>query len=318
MMAVPLTLACVDYLDRTRPILDGSVSVPGVALACTALPPRELSVRWAEFDVAEAIVPLYLQQHARGDAEFVAIPVFPYRGYFLGNVIVHASAGISRPDDLNGKRVGTAGLHLSGTLWTRGILADHFGVRDASIHWYASGPPRVELRPDVRVTVVPPQRSLSDLLERGEIDAWLGSTRPECFERGAPTVRRLFPDYRAVEQAYARRTGLLPMLHVMLLRRSRYERDRWLPRALHELFVQARAVGRARLAPYGVPAIGLPWLLADLEELPRLFGPGDWYRDGLAANRAALCTLAGYAAAQGLTADPVDVDGLFAEETRDT
>jgi 4,5-dihydroxyphthalate decarboxylase len=260
---------------------------------------------------------VYLQQLARGEAQYVGIPVFPYRAFFLGNVVVNVGAGIERPEDLNGKRVGTTGFHLAGTLWLRGILEEHFGVRGASIHWFTSGQPRVKLPPEMRVEVIPPDRSLSAMLEAGEIDAWLGSSRPECFEHGAPTVRRLFPDYRAVEQEYARRTGHFPILHVVLLRRELYERDRWLARGLYDLFTQARQVGLARLAPDGVPSCGLPWLAADLEELPRLFG-GDWYRYGLAANRDVLATMARYMAAQGLTPEAVEVDRLFAEETLDT
>ena len=130
-------------------------------------------------------------------------------------------------------------------------------------------------------------------------------------------MRRLFPNYREVEQEYARRTHHFPILHVVLLRRELYERDRWLARALYDLFTQARQVGLARLAPDGVPSCGLPWLAADLEELPRLFD-GDWYRYGLAANRDVLTTMARYMASQGLTPEPVDVDRLFAEETLDT
>jgi 4,5-dihydroxyphthalate decarboxylase len=311
---VALTLACVDYLDRTRPIIDRQAETPDLDLTCISLPPRELGSRWAEFDVAETIVPVYMALRSRGDNHFVGIPVFPYRAFFLGNIIVNASAGIERPEDLAGKRVGTSGLHLAGTLWLRGILEDTYGVKGSQLHWFTSGKPRIELPPDMRVEVVPPERTLSDMLDQGEIDAWIGSSRPECFERRSPRVRRLFPNYRQVEEDYARRTGFFPILHMILVRRALYEEHPWIAERLFQVFQQARQIGLTRLTTEGVPTVGLPWLSHDLEELPTIFG-GDWYRYGFEANREILTTMARYAADQGVTPRRVDVAELFAAET---
>src|SRR5579884_2363573 len=309
MANVELTLACVDYLDRTSPLIDGTVEVPGVDLIAVPLKPLELTARFAEFDVAEVILPVYMALHARGDQRFVGLPVFPYRAFFLSNVTVNVDAGIERPADLAGKRVGTFGLQLAGTLWSRGLLADEYGLRGSQVHWYCALPPPAE-RPDTRVEVVPPGRSLSEMLERGEIDAWLGPTRPECFEQSSPRVRRLFPAYRAVEEDYARRTGIFPIIHGIALRRERYERHPWLAGALFQAFQRAREIGATRLANDGLYAVGLPWIRPDLEALARLFG-GDWYPYGVEPNRRVLETMARYAAEQGLTPRPLTVDELF-------
>jgi 4,5-dihydroxyphthalate decarboxylase len=316
MVEVALTLGCIDYFDRTRPIIAGQVTVPGVDVTCVPLAPLDLAARWAEFDVTEIIVPVYMQEHARGNSRFIAIPVFPYRAFFLGNVIANVAAGIERPEDLNGKRVGTPGFHLAGTLWLRGILAEHFGVQDESIHWFASGQPQIQVPPTMSVEIIPPDRTLSDMLDRGEIDAWIGSLRPDCFNRGSPNVRRLLPNYRQAEEEYARRTGVFPILHTVAVRRELYEQHRWIAASLFELFQRARQEGLAQLAPHGVPSCGLPWLAYELEELPKIFG-GDWYRYGFQANHAVLATMARYAAQQGLTPAAVDVASLFAEETLD-
>ena len=312
---VAATLACVDFFDRTRPVLDGSVETPGLDLTRVPLPPKELAVRWSEFDVAEVIVPIFMSRLAHGDDSYVGIPVFPYRAYFFSNVIVHADSGIERPADLIGRRVGTPGLHLAGTVWTRGILQDEYDVQGSQVHWVTPGPLRVTVPPEMPLEIISAERSLSDLLECGEIDAWLGSNTPACFERGSPRVRRLFPDYRAAEEAYARRTRCFPIIHMIALRRALYERDPWLATTLVQIFERAKAVGLARLVNDAVFACRLPWLRHDLEELPRLFG-GDWYPYGFESNRDVLATLARYAAEQGLTPAPIDVAGLFAPETR--
>src|SRR5919199_754200 len=106
----------------------------------------------AEFDVAEVILPVYMALHARGDERFVGLPVFPYRAFFLSNVLVNVDAGIERPEDLAGKRVGTIGLQLAGTLWSRGMLADEYGVQGSRIHWHCALRPPTE-QPDTRVDV---------------------------------------------------------------------------------------------------------------------------------------------------------------------
>ena len=93
MSNVAATLACVDFFDRTRPLLDGSVETPGLDLTLVPLPPKELTVRWSEFDIAEVIVPIYMSRLAHGDDDYVGIPVFPYRAYFFSNVWYSRTTG---------------------------------------------------------------------------------------------------------------------------------------------------------------------------------------------------------------------------------
>jgi 4,5-dihydroxyphthalate decarboxylase len=320
---VPLTLGCIDYLDRTRPIFDGLVETPGIDLTAVPLRPPDLFGRLGEFDVHELSLAAHLALPFLGDDRFVGLPVFPYRSFLAGNVVVNSASGIERPADLAGKRVGTPGLHLAGTIWSRGFLSDEYKVRDSDVQWVTSlalfGPvserlARSMLAPELAVEDVPTDRSLSDMLERGEIDAWVGPSLPACFERGSPAVRRLFPDYRAVEEDYARRSRIFPILHTLILRRELYERHRWIAGTLLQVFERARQLGSARLVNDGVYACALPWLRHDLETLPALFG-GDWYRNGFRANREVLATAARYAAEQHLTPQPVDVSTAFAAET---
>jgi 4,5-dihydroxyphthalate decarboxylase len=275
-----------------------------------------MAQRWTEFDVAEAIVPVYLARRAQGDDSYVGVPVFPYRAFFFANLIVHRDSGIEQPADLMGRRVATPSLHLAGTVWTRGLLQDEYGVDGTRIAWVQGGPLRQAVPPGMQVEQVASEQALSDLLDRGEVAAWLGSNTPACFEQGSPNVRRLFADYRRVEEDYARRTRALPIIHTIVVRRALYERHPWIARTLLDAFTRAREVGLARLRNHGVFACGLPWLRDDLETLPRLFD-GDPFRYGLAPNRAVLATLARYCAEQGLIPAPLAVDELFAREVRE-
>jgi 4,5-dihydroxyphthalate decarboxylase len=314
MSKVRLSLGLVDYYDRTRPVIDGKVETPDIDLTCVPLPPKVLGTRYAEFDVAEVAVTAYFALRSAGDKRFVGLPVFPYRGFTFGNTVVNSASKIERPEDLVGKRVGT-GLQLAGTMWARGFLSDNYGVGNSQLIFFVANRPTVNLPVDTKVEVIPAGRTLSDMLDQGEIDAWMGSSLPECFERGSPRVRRLFQDYRTVEENYARRTRFFPILHMIVLRREIYEQHRWVATDLFEIFQRAKQIGAGWLRNEGNFACALPWLRHDLEELPKIFN-GDWYPYGFEANREILSTMVRYAAEQGITREPLDIEELFVPEAR--
>lgn len=326
MANLPLSLACIDFVDRTRALFDGQVQVPGVDLTCVPLQPTDVFTRvprFAEFDVGEVSMAVYLALLGKGDDRFVGIPAFTVRWFVHGCVFVNTGAGIERPEDLVGKRVGVPELYTTGVMWIRGILEHAYGVKSSQLHWFSGGadnpfylnrPGGLTVPPDTSVEFIPPERTLSDLLESGEIDAWLGAGWPACFERGSPRVRRLFPNYRELDKEYARRTGFFPILHTMIMRRDVYRRNPWLARSVLQAFERARQIGVARLINLGAFACGLPWLPDHVAELRELMG-GDPYPYGLKANREMLETMATYAAEQALTPERLDVDRMFATQT---
>ena len=62
-------------------------------------------------------------------------------------------------------------------------------------------------------------RSLSDLLEAGEIHALIGSNLPKALN-SHPDVVRLYPDFRSREKDYYRRTKIFPIMHLIVIRRE--------------------------------------------------------------------------------------------------
>lgn len=312
-----LTLGCMDFLDRTRPVLDGTVRVPGVELDCTVLRPPELFPRLGEFDVHELSSAAYVALRAGGDERYIGLPVFTWKSWLLGNIVVNAASGIEKPADLKGRRIATPGLYLAGTMWIRGYLRDAHGLTGSESKWITNAAPAGSLRDRLAKLVtktpfeeLPAERSLSEMLEKGEVDAWLAPALPECFLKGSPKVRRLFVDYRRLEESEARRMRNLPLLHNLLLRREVHEQNPGLAQALIGAFQQARQVGNARLANDGAFAVGLPWIRHELEEMSAIFG-GDWYSCSYEANRGMLATMARYAAEQGFTASQVDPARYF-------
>ena len=327
-----LSFACGDY-DRVRALRDGRVRPDGLDLIFLPLGPEEIFFRQlvhAEFDASEMSLGSYVLGRGRAEpAPFVAIPVFPSRAFRHSSVYVHAGAGIDRPEDLRGKRVGVAEYQLTANVWLRGIIEDDHGVRPSEIQWFTGGleqPGRreksaVRLPADVRVEAIGEGRTLSSMLERGEIDALFTPRLPEPFVRGASTVRRLFADHRAVEAEYYRRTHVFPIMHTVVIRRQVYERDPWIAQSLVKALAEAKRLCAASMYESATLAYMLPWLVDDIEATRALMGPDidrDWWPYGVEPNRATLETFLRYALAQGLVERPLTVDELFAKETLDT
>jgi 4,5-dihydroxyphthalate decarboxylase len=325
-MKLQLTLACGLY-DRTYGLHDGSVPVEGVDLNFLPMMPVETfrrQARHAEFDASEFSLSTFMILHARGDRRFVGIPVFPSRRFRHEHVWVNVNAGIRSPADLKGKRIAVEEYIQTASLWIRGFLQDDFGVRDEDAEWFFGGynepdphfEPRIqlELPSRVRATVIDPERSLDELLNAGEVDA-IFPKRPASFLRGSPNVARLFPDFRAAELDYFQRTGIFPIMHVVVVRRDLYEKHSWVVQALYKAFVYAKALATRRLTLSPPLHAMLPWLTAHIEETVRLMGK-DYWSYGLEENRHVLQTAARHAWDQGLLESRIDnVSELFAPET---
>lgn len=325
MTALRLALACGRY-DRTSRLFDGTIRPDGIELTCVARRPAQLFeqvARFREYDVAEMSFATYVNLRARGDDGLVGIPVFLSRAFRHSYVFVNSAAGIERPGDLAGRRVGTMQYQLTVNLWIRGILEDDYGVAPSSFTWCFGGQDhpgsrersQVSIPDDVPWERVADEQTLSDLLASGDIDALFAPHIPSCFRQRAPSVRRLFPDYRDVEADYFRRTGFFPIMHLVVIRRDVYERDRWVARSLYEAFARAKHAAFERLCFTGTLATMVPWLVGDLEDAESLFAGRHYWPYGVEANRAELQTMLAWAHRHGLTVSPLTVDELFAAET---
>src|SRR5258705_13221395 len=129
MINIQLSLSCCDY-DRTRPLIDGIISTPGLDLTVIALPSGERHKRFVrnlEFDVCELQIAQYLGLKSRG-APITAVPVFPHRRFNHSCVMVRMDSNIARPEDLRGRRVGVHGHFNPIALWIRGLLQHEYAL----------------------------------------------------------------------------------------------------------------------------------------------------------------------------------------------
>src|SRR5579863_5465648 len=264
---VPLTLAIHDY-DHVRDLASGVVGVEGVALRCLAYPVEEIFFRFTRFrewDASELSLAKYCSLRAAGDRSLIAIPVFSSRAFRHSAIFVREDGPIDDPAALAGARIGVPEWTQTATVYGRGILAHEYGLALEEITWVQAGtnePGRVEgvaveLPPGISLTAMP-DATLDEMLISGELDAVIAAHPPHSFAAGGPIVR-LFSDHRAVEEESWRRTGVFPIMHVVVLRAEIHERDPWIAMNLLSAFEEAKRRSVERALDANAPAFPVPW-----------------------------------------------------------
>jgi 4,5-dihydroxyphthalate decarboxylase len=319
-----LSLACWNY-DRTRALLEERVPIDGIELTYLNLPVEETFFRMLrnrEFDVAEMSLSSYTLSLFRENPPFIAIPVFPSRFFRHSCIFVHADSGIREPKDLIGKRIGNPEYQMTAPVWIRGIMSDEYAVPVTSVTYLSGGeemPGRSEkialsLPPEIRLEQIPQTKTLSQMLDAGEIDALYTARAPSTFARGSGKVRRLFPNYHEVEREYFLKTKIFPIMHVIAIRREVYEENPWVAQSLYKAFTIAQQETYEDLHEMGALKCMLPWLIWHVEETEKTLGR-DFWPYGVAPNEHNLSTFLRYSFEQGLAKRLLSPKDLFAPET---
>ncbi len=307
--------------DRTQALVTGAVQPEGVALdyevgAVNAIFRRMLTD--LEFEASEMSASNFIIQLARGDTRLVAIPVFPSRTFRHSAVYIRTDRGIERPEDLKGRRVGVPEYQLTACVWARALLEDEFGVRPADITWVRGGiedpgrPEKINLNlpPDVHLESAPADRSLSQLLASGDIDAMITPRPPSAFERGDPNIGWLFPDPIKAATEYFQRTRIFPIMHILGVRRDLVEKHGFLPSSILKAFTEAKDIAVRRLEDNSATKVTLPFVEEQVVRARSLMGR-DYWSYGVDANRDLLETFLRHHHSQGLSKRKVEVDELF-------
>ena len=312
---IELSLACGDY-EIMRALKEGVVRPDGIDLkVLTAMdsPTRHWRfLRNGEFDVAEVSCSSYIAARDN-DLPFRAIPVFPHRRFRHGFAYINTTKGIETPADLIGRRVGVKFFLISAALWMRGILEHEYDVPFKSMEWFTELDEDVDFTPPdgLKLSRVPPSKSIIQMLLDGELDALLHSDIIEPLRDKDPRVGRLFPDYKEEEAAYFRKTGIFPIMHVVAIRREIVDRYPWVPINLFHAFNQSKAIAMRRMInPRIVP---LAWYREAWEEQEAIMGADPWEYGLTERNRNTLDTLVGFSHEQGLIKRKQPLEELFGD-----
>lgn len=321
---IPLTIAVGDT-DRVQAIKDGRVKVEGCDVTFIPMEPEEVffrAFRYAEFDCCELSFSSHMRVTSQGRNEYVGIPAFVSRVFRHSGFYIRTDRGIEKPEDLRGKLVGVPEYQMTAPVWMRGILEDEYGIKPGEIRWRSGGqeqPGRDERTPfeppeGLDLEPIPQDRTLVEMFEAGELDALTTARAPSSFMQGKPNVARLFPDFRAAEKEYYRKTGIFPIMHLMGVRKELAEKYPWLPGSILKAFIEARDIAYEELLKTAALGITLPWVEAETRETMALMGR-DFWRYGIAESRHEIEALARYSYSQGLSERHLTPEDLFAPST---
>ena len=233
MSKLNLTFACGPY-DRMEALQYGRIPVEGIDLNYLEIQaPREIFDRMVgshAFDLSELSLAEHVGMTARGNSPFVAIPVFPSKAFRHGFICINTNSGIKEPKDLAGKRIGVPLYTITAAIWIRGDLQNVYGVDLSNVQWvqgavekagtHGKPPAPPKLLKPVDIVQNTSDKSLSDMLRDGEIDALIGSRLPDSVRTDPDKVTRLFPDAREEEKRYYREHGIHPIMHTVAIRRD--------------------------------------------------------------------------------------------------
>jgi 4,5-dihydroxyphthalate decarboxylase len=324
MTDVPVTIACGNY-DRTRAIRDGTVKVEGCAVTFLPLYPEEIfhrAFKFNEFDISELSFSSYIRTVAAGTSAYVGIPAFVSRIFRHSGIYIRSGAGIEKPEDLRGKRIGVPEYQITAVVWMRGLMQHEYGVAPAEIHWHSGGqeqPGRHERTPlapipGLDLRPIGDGRTLVGMLKSGELDALFTARAPSSFLNGEPHIARLFANTRTAEAAYYKKTRLFPIMHLVGIRKTLVEKYPWLATSVYKAFCEAKALAMIDLRDVNALMVTLPWLEAETHETSAIMGE-DFWKYGIAENLPEIDALTQYVHEQGLADRKVAVEELFHPST---
>lgn len=319
MAKLQLSVAMGDY-DRTRALLDGRVQIDGVDPVYMTLYPEEMffrAMRSQEFDICELSFSSYTVKTANGDCPYIAVPVFLSRAFRHTSIYVRKDR-IHKPEDLKGKRIGVPEYQLSANVWARAILQDDYGVRPEDVTWVRGGietPGRPEKIPlklpqGVKLESAPEHTTISDMLDRGEIDGFMAPRPPSAHVLANPNVGWLFDDPTATAKDYYKRTQVFPIMHVVGVRKTLAEQHPWLPGAVFKAFSQSKAAALEALSDTSATKVTLPFVEEQLKAARETMGE-DYWSYGVAPNRQTLETFLRHHHSQGLSSRHLAVEEIF-------
>jgi 4,5-dihydroxyphthalate decarboxylase len=325
MSKLALSVAIGDY-DRNRPLIDGAVRIDGVDPVFMTLYPEEIffrALRTHDFDICELSLSSFTVKTGAGDSPYVGIPCFVSRAFRHTSIYVRTDR-IREPKDLKGRKVGVPEYQLTANVWARAILQDDYGVAPADIRWVRGAIEHagriekisIKLPPGVVLEDAPAGRTISDLIDKGEIDGFI-APRPPYLARPNPNVGWLFPDPIAAAKDYFKRTGIFPIMHLVGIRRTLVDQHPWLPAAVMKAFEQSKAAALAHLSDTSATKVTLPFIEEQLTATRELMGE-DFWPYGLESSRKTLETFLRHHHAQGLSSRLVKPEELFHPSTHES
>jgi 4,5-dihydroxyphthalate decarboxylase len=321
MSKLELTLA-VSHYDHVIDIVLGRVQVEGIELICMQLPLHDIfqrTVGYADFDIAEMSLAIYVSMRSQGDDRLIALPVF------LSRVSRHSAIYVRKDHiksvaDFAGKRIGVPEWAQTAAVYGRGVMAHELGIDLTSIKWVQAGlgeaarAEKVPLKLPKGLDLTPiADRSLTEMLDKGDLDGVIAAVPPECFYTNA-NVGRFYDNWLEAELEYARKKRIFPIMHALVVKKSVLDKAPWVAGNLFHAFDTARKNSMKRCGHLGATVVPVPWL-ADAVARAREAMGGDFWPYGLEANRPTLEAFLQFAFEQGVCHRLLKPEEIFPPQT---
>lgn len=246
---------------KTAPLKRGDVSSPLVTLDFVDVDVAQQGfkdvVRTARYDVAELALMTFLLAYDAGKP-YVLLPFVMNGGFHHGSILCRADSDL-QPHDLPGRRVGMRSYSQTTPTWVRGILSDEYGVPVQDLRCVTQeGAHVAEYRDPEWVTRAETGVRLVDMVASGAVDAIIAGSGVS----DDPRVRTLLPDPRQAALEWHARTNVVPVNHMVVIRRELAESDGEVVREVFRMLCESRSAagdestaGTPELRPVGFDAV---------------------------------------------------------------
>lgn len=285
-MTAPLTLRiALGQHDHVQPLKNGTVTSPRIRFEFIEYAPLPKAframIRGTELDVSEMAVVNHLLAHDFAKPlTAIAIPLWSRLPHV--NLVCPTDSPIASPRDLEGKTSGVRAYGQTSGVWVRGVLATEYGVDLEKLHWLTMEDAHVAEYVDPPLcTRNTTGRGLRELMNDGTLASIMGER-----EVDPAGIRTVIPNAEQAALDWIARTGMMPVNHILTVRKSLLAEHPWLGQELMALFREAERISTAAGNP-APPAYGLE------------------------ANRRAMELLFGFCADQKVTSRLYTVDEVF-------
>lgn len=311
--------------DIIMPLMHGRVPIEGVTLVPSA--PMEAAgyydkekFKTGDFGLIDTNIGDIVPAIATG-WKMTCLPVMIKRKPIWNYCWVRTDRGINGPKDLEGKTFASVGYGSTITIFTRGYLQHHHGVDILKLRWLLNGAHKFELhgtQPEITIATGEMKAPWQRLLD-GEVDAVTGDivdSRAWSLLESSPNVRRLFPNYREMNDQLIRDHQIFTPVHAIAMSSTLDAANPGLARTLYDAFQQSKDLA---YDDHLSDKASSSMILYSRETMrDQVASYGDIYAHGVKANRPAMETYLQYSHEQGITKDLMTVEQLFAAGTLDT
>ncbi len=300
-----LKIGTTQYL-HTLPLINAAVSVPELTYDVTVtrtIDECTLRTIAGDFDAGEFSLATYLKI-CETDNRFVAFPVFAKK-LVSQYAFCRADAPLDDHGSLAGRRIAVPQFWVTAALWHRWTL-QQYGVAANAVTWCPLARDRIDGMPypdtfNFDWSLV--GRKPSELLRNGEADCFIFARRPDDL-KGLRYLAR-----KPIEETLAltRRTGIIPITHVLAVKREWLAAHSGLDQAVLALFSAALAHGDHEVGHH--VAQYLPLADMQFDDINSTLGEG-WNHYGWQRNQATIRAFCALAIEQGFVKS-VDIDRVF-------